>query len=334
MPIVVSSLPKAFYERFKFEYPEGWEIRYAEPNLSEEAMLDLCRDADIVHLSAVHGLSAKIVKSLPKTRLIQSLGVAYNLIDYEAAAQVGIPVCNNQGANADSVAELTVCMMISCLRRISVADREIKAGRFSESLQSFWARGLDELCSQKVGLVGCGAIGRSVARMLIPFGCEVSYYDAFRPAPEVEKELRLTYYDLDDLLRRSDIISLHVPVLPQTINMISKPQFEMMKPNALVLNTSRGEVLDQKALAEVLEAGRIYGAAIDTLSPEPPTAEHPLLNLSPAAADRLLVTPHIAGITTQAFGRMLIGSLNNMKKVLANEMPANVVNKVTEPRRV
>lgn len=334
MPVVVSTLPKSYYEKHKFDFPAEWEIRYVPPDTPDGPMLEKCLDADIIHLSAVDSFSGEVIRKLPKTRLIQSLGVAFNRIDYEAAAEVGIPVCNNQGANADSVAELTICMMISCLRRISQADRDIKAGRFGESLKSYWTMGLDELCSQKIGLIGCGAIGRSVARMLIPFGPEVSYYDAFRPTPEVEKELKLSYCELDELIGRSDIISLHVPVLPQTVNMISKRQIEMMKPNALIINTSRGEVLDQQALAEALEAGRIYGAAIDTLSPEPPEPGHPLLNLSQAAADRLLVTPHIAGITNQAFGRMLAGSLANMKKVLAGEMPANVVNKISVPRRV
>ncbi len=330
MPVVISTLPKSHYDRYGFEFPPDWEIRYV--SAAEEAMIEEGREADIIHVGAVDAVSAEVIKQAAKVRLIQSLGVGFNRIDYEFAAEQGIPVCNNQGANAGPVAEFTVGMMISALRRMTPVDRDIKGGRFAECMKAYWARGVDEISSQKIGLIGCGAIGRNVARLLLPFGCPVFYYDAYRPAPDLEKELKLTYLELDDLIRQCDIISLHVPVLPHTLNMISKPQLEMMKPNAILINTSRGEVLDQAALAEALEAGRIYGAAIDTLSPEPPEADHPLLNLSPSANDRLLVTPHVAGTTNQAFQRMLAGSLSNMKKVLAGEQPDNIVNNVRRPR--
>ena len=137
---------------------------------------------------------------------------------------------------------------------------------------------------------------------------------------------------LEELLQECDVISLHVPVLPDTINMIGARQLALMKQTALLINTSRGEVVDQEALAEALENGQIYGAAIDTLSPEPPPRGHPLLNLSTEAAARLILTPHIAGTTDEAFTRMLKWSVDNIQRVIDGLPPNNVVNGIQKAR--
>lgn len=333
MPIVVSTVPRSRFELYHVNFPAGWPIRFLDAPYTDEALIDQCRGADFLFVGSVHPVSAKVIENAPSLQFIQTEGVGFDKVDVQAAAAVKLPVANNQGVNSGAVAEFTVGLMLAALRRMAPTDREIKAGRFEECQKAYRARGVNEMRSRRVGLIGCGAIGREVAKRLGPFGCELVYFDEYRPAPEVEKELRLTYVTLDELIRTCDVISMHVPVLPHTVNMISTPQLEMMKPSALIINASRGEVLDQAALAQALEAGRIFGAAIDTLSPEPPGADHPLLHLSPAARDRLLVTPHVAGTTDEAFMDMLRRSVANMERALAGEKLANVVNGLTEARR-
>ena len=332
MPVVATNVPKSRLDAYGVNFPDGWEVRMVQSPYDDQTMIDNCRGADILFVNSVDPISAAVIEAAPSLRYIQVEGVGFNNVDVEAATNSGLPVCNNQGVNAMSVAEFTVGLMLASLRRMFPTDREIKAGRFLECQKAYRARGVYEMKSRTIGLIGCGAIGRNVARMLMPFGCRLVYFDEFRPTLEVEQELYLTYLPLDDLIKESDIISLHVPVLPQTINMISKAQLELMKPSAIVVNTSRGEVLDQRALAEILESGRIYGAAIDTISPEPPQPDHPLLHLSPEAQDRLLVTPHVAGTTNEAFTDMLVRSMANMERAFSGEKLQSVVNGVTEVR--
>ncbi|MEW6423861.1 MAG: NAD(P)-dependent oxidoreductase [Bacillota bacterium] len=189
-----------------------------------------------------------------------------------------------------------------------------------------------EIHESRLGIVGMGAIGRKVAQVAGILGAQVAYYDIVRAPENVETELRVTFKPFDQLLAESDIVSIHVPLSERTRKMIGKREFELMSPGAVFVNTARGEVVDQAALAEALEGGRLAGAAIDALSPEPPPADNPLLNLSPLARDRLVVTPHLGGVTLGFFRRMLRNALENMARVIAGEPPKNVVNGVLEAR--
>jgi phosphoglycerate dehydrogenase-like enzyme len=328
MTSVVSTVPKSRFDLYQVKFPTDWEVSFLDAPYSDEALIEKCKGVDFLFIGSTHAISSKVVENIPSIRLLHVEGVGYDKVDVEAASKVGLPVCNNQGVNAVSVAEFTVGMMLTALRRMVPADREIKAGRFEQCQKDYRGQGVNEMCSRKVGLIGCGAIGRNVVRMLQPFQCEVVYYDEYRLSAEQEQELHLKYLPLDELLSYCDIISLHIPVLPKTINMISKPQLQSMKPNAIIVNASRGEVLDQYALAEALESGRIAGAAIDTLSPEPPGGDHPLINLSQTAQDRLLLTPHVAGTTNEAFIEMLKRAIANMQRAVAGEALKTVVNKI------
>jgi phosphoglycerate dehydrogenase-like enzyme len=178
-------------------------------------------------------------------------------------------------------------------------------------------------------LIGFGAIGRYVAKLAGMLGASISYYDVFRPTPEIEAELKVDYKALDDLLATSQIISTHVPLSDQTRNLISKRELALMPAGSWLINTARGEVVDQAALAESLEMGHLGGAAIDTVSPEPPGPDHPLLNLSPAASKRLLVTPHIAGATVGSNKKMIRVGLDNMLRVLRGEPVLTIVNGIS-----
>jgi phosphoglycerate dehydrogenase-like enzyme len=226
-----------------------------------------------------------------------------------------------------------VALLIALHRQIVLADREIKAGNYGPVREQFFRSGLKEVKDTRLGLVGLGAIGREVARLTGLLGARVSYFDVRRADEGLEDELRISYMPFEQLIGSSDAVSLHVPLTRETRGLIGRREFDRMRPGALLINTSRGEVVDQQALAEALDGGRLEGAAIDTLSPEPPPPDHPLLNLSPAGRDRLLITPHIAGITKGAFNRLLRGALANILRVAAGGTPLNVVNGVSQARK-
>ena len=177
-----------------------------------------------------------------------------------------------------------------------------------------------------------GAIGRRVAKLAGILDASVAYHDLYRIDAQLETELNLEFVTLDELLTKSDIISIHVPLTGETAGLIGKKEIGAMTRGSILINTSRGEVVDQRALADAMETGHIDGAAVDTVSPEPPPPDHPLLNLSPAARDRLILTPHIAGITDQAFGRLLNNALANISRVVSGKPPENVVNGIFEAK--
>lgn len=329
---VVSTVPRQRFTKYGIEFPTGWDVQYVDYPVEDQLLVKACRGADFLFVQSVHVVNKYVIENCPSLRFIHVEGVAFDKVDVDAAAQAGLPVCNNRAVNNKSVAEHAVGLIIAGLRRMALADREIKAGNFAECQSTLRSQGVKELSSQHIGIVGMGAIGQETAYLLSAFGCKISYYDAFRPSPEREAALKISYLPLEELIRQCDVISLHVPVLPETVNMIGARELAMMKKNALVINTSRGEVLDQKALAAALENGQISGAAIDTLSPEPPPDDHPLLNLSRAVAERILITPHIAGTTDEAFKRMLQWAIANMRGVAKGEDPVNVVNGLKKAR--
>ena len=326
MPVVCTTVPAARFERFGVSFPEGWTVRFVEPPLTDERILDSARDADYLLVGSVDVCSAELIRGIPGLKLIHTEGVGFNKVDLAAAKERGVPVCNNRAVNNVAVAEHTVGLMLAGLRRTALADLQIKTLGYRETEAAYLAQGEHELFGRRVGLVGFGAIGREVAVRLNAFGCKVCYYDAFRPAPEVEQELRAEYMEQDELLRSCDIISLHVPVLPTTEGMINAKTLREMKPTALLVNTSRGEIVVSEDLAEALEKGIIYGAALDTVAPEPMPDDHPLRRLSPQAAARLTLTPHVGGKTDEAFIRMLHGAIENFMRVERGEAPINVVN--------
>lgn len=260
--------------------------------------------------------------------MIHVEGVAFDKVDVAAAAQAGIPVCNNRASNNSAVAEHTIGLMLAALRRIPLGNAQLRCRDYSKVQTQFRQEGIHELSARHVGLVGIGAIGQEVARMLAPFGCRISYYDAYRPTPQREVELNVTYLPLEELLAACDVISLHVPVLPDTIGMINQKTLSLMKKDALLINTSRGEIVDQDALIAALKSGALMGAALDTFTPEPAPLDHPLLTLSEDAANRLILSPHIGGTTVEAFTRMLQWAIAGMKAVMAGNMPNNIVNGV------
>ncbi|MCL6559680.1 MAG: 2-hydroxyacid dehydrogenase, partial [Firmicutes bacterium] len=324
MPLVVSILPREHFQTANVDFPSGWDFKFLN-SYSEDEIIAACRGADFLLAHATFPLiTERVLQNIPSVRFIQIIGAGYDQINISAAARLNLPVANVPGENATAVAEYIIGVIFILQRRIIQADREVKAGNYSRISQQLMAAGLREIRNTRLGLIGLGAIGRQVARLARLMGASVSYYKPHRAPEREEAEMEVDYKPMDELLSTSEVISLHVPLNGQTRGMIGSREFKLMRPGALFVNTARGEIVDQDALAKALESGRLGGVAIDTMSPEPPLPDHPLLKLSPEARNRILLTPHIAGVTIGALGRMLRAALANMARVAAGE-PANYV---------
>lgn len=326
MTKIVTSVTPQRFEKYQVFFPADWKVQYVELPYTDETMIKMCMDADFLFLNSTHPLTANVIRACSHLKLIHVEGVGFDKVDCKVARETGIPVCNNSAVNSGAVAEHTIGLMLAGLRRTAMADSQIKTIGFQACQQQFQIAGQHELSDMHIGLIGIGAIGKEVALRLKNWGCRISYYDLYNPTLEVQTELDIEYMELDKLLSNCDIISMHIPVLPSTYHMISYKQFKKMKPTALLVNTARGEVVDPMALADALENGNIYGAALDTLYPEPTPEYHPLLNLSTTASQKLIITPHIGGTTDEAFTRMLRNAITNMQRVLHGETPINIVN--------
>ncbi|MBR2879740.1 MAG: hypothetical protein IKC02_03605, partial [Oscillospiraceae bacterium] len=178
-------------------------------------------DTEILLVDSVLPVTAKMIEAMPKLKMIQAEGVAYNKIDIEAAKAAGVFVCNNKAVNAAQVAEHSVMLILAVMHRLIEGDAQVRAGRQNETKLRFINDGLEDIIGKKIGLVGFGAIGKELAKRLLPFGCQLFYYDPFRASPEVEQEYSITYLEKEDLLSSCDVITLHVPVTPSTTNFIN-----------------------------------------------------------------------------------------------------------------
>ncbi|WP_371375416.1 2-hydroxyacid dehydrogenase [Sporomusa aerivorans] len=326
MTVVISAMPRWRFAASQVAVPEDWDVRFINPSTDEELIL-ACQEAEFLLVPAsVPEINAHVLRNITHIKLIQSVGAGFDRIDTQAAAALHIPVANVPGTNAKAVAEFTIGLIIALKRRLLLADREVKAGRYQEIREVLFTRGLSEIEGSKAGVIGLGSIGRQVAKILTILGANVSYYSRRRQPPEIEAECQVSYKPLEALLAQSDVVSLHVPLNAATRGLIGQRELALMSSGSILINTARGEIVDQAALTQVLEAGRISGAAIDVFAPEPPAPVNPLLSLSPAAKDRLLVTPHIGGVTVEAMRKMLLASLDNIARAINGQPPVNIVN--------
>ncbi len=322
---IISTVPASRFEKYGVAWPENWEVKYLKFPYTDEEMIDAAKDADVIFVDSIHPITKTIIDGCKNLRMLHTEGVSYDKIDMQAAKEAGVPVCNNRAVNAAAVAEHCIGLMLAGLRHTARSDYKIKNVGYIDAKAQTTAEGIRELGGQEIGLIGMGVIGKEVAKRLMPWGCKLRYYDVVRMNEETEQEYQMEYLPFDELLSNSDIISIHVPVTKGTLRMIGADQLKLMKSNALLINNSRGEIVDNMALAEALEKGRIFGAALDTVDPEPLPEWHPLLHLSPEAEERLTLTPHIAGMTDGAFRRMLEWTIQDIQTLEQGGRPANVV---------
>ena len=310
----------------------GAEARYrayqpAMPFIQQQELVFLDKDStEVLFVDAITVVSAALMEHMPCLRLIHSEGVAFDRIDLSAARERGIYVCNNKGCNAGAVAEQTVLLILMLLRHALEGDEAVRAGRQMEMKERCMVEGITELSACKVGLVGFGDIARAAAERLVPFGCELYYYTKHRRLPEEEKKYHVTYLPLEELAEKSDIVSLHCAVTEETRNLVDAALLRRMKPTAYLINTARGDLVDNEALRQALLEGRIAGAGLDTLSPEPVPAGHPLTALPPEVQRKVVLAPHLGGITEASFRRAHAHMWRNVEHLAAGERPDNIVN--------
>ena len=319
---------EARYRRYLPDLPfaRAQEPVYLDKDSTEEQILAAAPDAEALFVDAITPVSGALMERMPRLRLIHSEGVAFDRIDLAAARARGIDVCNNKGCNAAAVAEQTVLLMLMLLRHALEGDRMVRQGRQMEMKERSMVEGITELGACRVGLVGFGDIAKAAAARLAAFGCEICYYTPHRRAPEEEARWGVTYLPLEELAERCDIVSLHCAVTDQTRNMVDEAFLARMKPTAYLINTGRGDLVDNLALRRALEEGRVAGAGLDTLAPEPVPADHPLVDLPPELRDRVVLSPHLGGITEGAFRRSHLHMWRNAERVAAGEKPDNIVN--------
>jgi phosphoglycerate dehydrogenase-like enzyme len=277
------------------------------PEADEARFAALAREAEVIW-HVLKPLTAAMIGTAPRLRLIQKIGVGVNTIDLAAARARDIPVCNLPGTNARAVAELTLLLMLAALRRLRSFDRAVREGR-GWSLDPALQDRLGELGGCTVGLVGYGAVPRALAPVLLAFGSRV-LYAARTPQPDALAEHR----SLEDLLAESDVVSLHVPLTPETERLIDGAALARMKPGAILVNTARGGLVDQAALTAALAAGRLGAAGLDVFAHEPVEPADPLFRL-----DNVVLTPHVAWLSTGTFERSFELAAENCRRLAAGQ---------------
>src|SRR5476649_2526745 len=288
--------------------PAEWTVVFTEHN-TLPARLAALRDADIAIIMAAH-MPKELLAEAKKLRFIQKLGAGVDRLDLEFCRQRGIGVARLHAGNSIPVAEHTVLLMLAVYRQLPQIDRRTRAGAW----QKEDARGMHrQLQNKTVGLVGFGAVGRQVAKRLRGFETTILYYDPVRAARDVEQSLGVRYADLDELVRTADIVSLHLPLLPQTTGIISAQRIRAMKPGAVLINCARGGLVDEAALTAALKDGRLFGAGIDAFASEPPVGSE-LLEL-----ENTVVTSHLAGATLDNFSGIVARAVENAKAVLCGD---------------
>ncbi|MBK9130589.1 MAG: 2-hydroxyacid dehydrogenase [Gammaproteobacteria bacterium] len=283
---------------------------------------DRIRDADVVVTNKVV-LDSGAMTQARRLRLICVAATGTNNVDLKAAAQLGIPVCNVRGYATASVSQHVFALLLALVTRLPEYHDAVRAGRWQKSAQfCLLDYPIAELDGKVMGIVGYGELGRSVARLAEAFGMTVMI--AARPGTPVAAGRM----PLDDLLRSADVVSLHCPLTPQTRNLIGARELGLMKAGAILINTARGGIVDEGALADALSRGIIAGAGIDVLGVEPPVAENPLLA---RPIPRLLVTPHIAWASREARQRMLDEVGRNIHACLSGS-PRNLIGSADQSR--
>jgi phosphoglycerate dehydrogenase-like enzyme len=255
-------------------------------------------------------VTQQLYKDAPHLKLVQCLSAGYDRADLEAARKSKVPLCNNGGANSVAVSEHALLLMLATSRRLITQHSNVTAGRWHGNAPPT----VHEVRNKVLGIIGLGTIGKKVARLAQAFGMIVHYYDIVRLSEDREDALGVRFRLLPEILRTSDIISLHVPLNDSTHHLLGAQELAAMKKSAIIVNTSRGPVIDEKAMTEALSAGRLFGAGLDVFDEEPTPPDNPLLKLN-----NVVLTAHLAGPTWESNITRLRNGFDNVQRVARGE---------------
>lgn len=313
--VFIHGLPQRIVDVIISFNPVGFTTTVVDGKTPEEQQLKILKDADFIMAYRAR-LSDRALRSAAKARLVQILSAGYDNMNLALLRELEIPCANNGGANSWAVADHVVLLILSLYRRLLASDQATRVGRWNAAIDGM---NTFEMANKLVGILGIGNIGRKVARRVQGFDATVQYYDIFPLPPERERELKVKRVSLEELFRTSDIITCHAPLTRDTRHVVNRERIAMMKPTAVLINTSRGPVVDEAALADALQQKRIAGAGLDVFEKEPVDPGNPLLRL-----DNVVVTPHSAGTTWDTWSRRAEFAYQNMKRVWEGQPPQAV----------
>ena len=310
--------PLKDFEWAGVEIPETLDIDFFVPE-SEKHIIVKGRSAEFIIASSHNPpITRGILKNLNNLKVVQLTGAGYNTVDLAAANHYGVPVAHAPDQNSKSVAQYVFIIAGVLLRRLLEANNQVKQGRFIEARKELKTPTLHEFDGQHLGIIGMGRIGREVAKIGNFFNCRLGYYDILKLTPEVEDTLGVKYFNWQEIFNWADIITLHLPLNPSTQSLIGKKEFKLMKPSAILINISRGGIVDEQALCKALMEKKIRGAGIDVFNEEPPPQNHSYFKLKQEVQERLLLSPHMGGRTIEANHRMFSFAVENVGAFLVD----------------
>ncbi|HLH63648.1 MAG TPA: D-glycerate dehydrogenase [Ktedonobacteraceae bacterium] len=309
-------------------YPPLEEIGDVEANMDEgviwpyEELLRRGPGHDYIYCLLTDNIDARFLEACasatPRLKMVANMAVGYNNIDVEAATRLGIAVSNTPGVLSDTTADLAFALLMAVARRIPEAERFLRAGKYHG-----WGPLLfcgAEVHGSTLGLIGAGRIGKLVAKRSSGFDMKVIYYDVYRMPEEEERKYSVTYMPFDAVLQQADFISVHTPYMPSTHHLISERELKLMKPTAILINTARGPIVDEKALVKALQAGTIAGAGLDVFENEP-DVEPALLTM-----ENVVLLPHIASASLRTRTLMATMASDNIIAYHLGQRPPNILN--------
>ena len=287
---------------------------------SKEEIIRRVKDKQALVSLLTDPIDEEVINSAPNLRIIAQYAVGFDNIDLKAATKRGIYVTNTPEVLTETTADFAFALMLAVARRVVEADKYVRNGKWKVAWHPLMMLG-EDVHGRTLGIVGLGRIGCAVARRAKGFDMKILYYDVIR-REDLERELGIKYVDLETLLRESDFVTIHTPLTPETYHLIGEKQLRMMKKTAFLINTSRGKVVDQKALYKALKEGWIAGAALDVFEQEPISMDDPLLEL-----ENVVLAPHIASATHETRSKMAEIVAENLLAFKRGEIPPTLVNK-------
>jgi phosphoglycerate dehydrogenase-like enzyme len=297
--------------------PAGFNLHKLPPSASAEDTAAAMRGAEYL-FGFPRTLPDSAYQEATRLKLFQVISAGYDYVNIEGARKARIPICSNGGANSVAVAEHAVMLMLAVYRKLVAFHQNVVAGQWHQGIPR--TVHIYEMEGKTVGLVGLGNIGAQVAKRVQAFDAQVIYYDTIRRSPHEEAQLGVQYVPLETLLEQADIVSLHVPLNNSTRHMINAQAFSRMKPTAILVNTCRGDVVDEEALTTALRDGSILAAGLDTVAKEPPDPTNPLLQLP-----NVTLTPHSAGPTVDSYHKRFRNGYANIERVARGQAPLWVI---------